>query len=50
MEHIGRPVAILFVAYILYYAIMGTPTQFARAIKTVYYVFNVVDNLYLQHH
>jgi hypothetical protein len=50
MEQVGRPVAVLLVAYILYYAVMGSPAQFARAIKIVYYVFNVVDNVYLQHH
>jgi hypothetical protein len=44
-----RYVSIALVSYILYYCINGDMSQILRAIKIVYYLLNVVENIGTQH-
>ena len=49
MDAVLRYVAIGLISYILYYCIYGDMHHVLRAIKIVYYLLNVVENIGTQH-
>jgi hypothetical protein len=42
-------IGLMFCSYVAYYCIWGTPGEVLRAIKIVYYILNVNENVMLQH-
>ncbi len=45
----ARVAAVGLVSYILYYCLWGDQAEILRAIKIVYYILNVVENVTTQH-